>query len=75
MTISRKWWEPAPDEHLRDSEGQPRPSFDLDSLLSLSIGGGEFGHLAELLCSAGCGRQPAHRLPPGNALASDQRIL
>jgi len=73
MSITRKWWEPVSDDHRSDSERRPRPSFDLDNLLSLAIGGGEFGHFAELLCSAD--RQPARPFPQGAAPTSDQGIL
>jgi len=58
MTISRKWWEPEPQDPPYGSEGRSRQTFDLGDLLSLAIGGGEFAHLADLVCCAGCYRQP-----------------
>lgn len=70
MTISRKWWEPEPQDHPHDSEGRSRQPFDLGDLLSLTIGGGEFAHLAELLCYTGCDRQPtANPSPQRDTLA------
>jgi len=58
MTISRRWWEPKPQDDRFDSERRARHSFDLGSLLSLALGGGEFTHFAEFLYCAGCDRQP-----------------
>lgn len=53
MSISRKWWEPEPQDHRHDREDRGRRLFDLDDLQSLAIGGGEFANFAELLCGAG----------------------
>ena len=57
MTISRKWWEPEPHDKRADSEGQIRPSFALEDVVSLANSCGEFAHLAELFCCQGCVRQ------------------
>lgn len=76
MTISRKWWEPVPQDHPHDSEGRSRQAFDLGDLLSLTIGGGEFAHVAELLCCAGCDRQfSGNPFPRTNAPALGREIL
>ena len=48
MTISRRSWEPELQNHRDDSERGTRHSFDLDTVLSLTIGGGEFANFAEL---------------------------
>ena len=76
MTISRRWWEPEPQDHQHDSEGQARHSFYLGDLLSLAMGGGEFTHFAELLCRSACDRKPTGQpFQYRDAPAPSQEIL
>jgi len=76
MTISRRWWEPEPQDHRHDCEGPGRPFFDFDDLQSLAFGGAEFANFAELLCHAGRDRQlSAHPVARRGAPAPGQEIL
>jgi hypothetical protein len=76
MTISRRWWEPKPQDHQHDSDERARHSYDLGNLLSFTMSGGEFIHFAELLCCAACDRQPKGQpFPPRDAAAPSQEIL
>ena len=75
MTISRRWWEPELQDHRDDSERGTRHSFDLDTVLSLTIGGGEFAQFAEVLCCAGCDRKLGLLAPQRNAPEPSQEIL
>jgi hypothetical protein len=78
MAISRKWWEPEPQDIPRDMEWRARRSFDLGDLMGLAMSGGEFTscHLDELLCCAGHEPHPStHFISVRDAAARTQAIV